>query len=955
MATLQERIRRLREQAAQRRRERSALAAPEQFPTPGRGAPLGRLTREQKIAQQAPLRRAGRLAGLTPGGRRIAPSPLVRPTTREQQEQRRFTRLQRQGLIPAEREFRVSARGEAERRTAETIGGVQRTFEEARTTARTAATQKLQQDPRFQRLQAQLQRIRGFKLPPEEAERQTSGIQARLTSLIESSPEFQQSLAEAEETRAGAETAARAGQRRLARQLAVTGGEGIDLTQEQKVGQQIIKNLNLPEGTQAKVTAEGQIQIGEEEFEIDPFRRAERADLQERQRQTSQLNSQFKESTDRITERFAFLTGPRAGELTAQGKRLAAKLLKAKKKTTEELERKFKLAREERLIGEAERDIGKELTVAQQIAKAKNTALQDRINEKIASGEAADALEASALVQREINALGDEPDVNDAFQSFRKLSQGGKIQAGQEFANIIDIQGVDGNFSNVESVMKAAGFGPTEINKQKRDYQINVQGRDAASIELDKGIDGTRQLQNKVLSGNGAPDGTDVPAVGQNLSKLDPSGLLEEAWYRKVSTDPDANLIEQTVALANLRKIEDDRNSGKRGTIKEFNGNLWRIDGNNATLIMEGAAGEDPKIIQQRFQNQLAIKKNFDGLQIVKDARGIDTKFQILQAAFGQIGVERSIGDLTEKDIKKLGLPQGTKGSLLAIDQTLITTFNKITDPNSVVRESEYARTPGDQAFVSRWQGFTKQIAEGGAGLTDSDRAAIVRMAKIFRDKSNEKLNAQRDIFFDESQRNKLNGFFVVGEETPQVPAINGNPAVFSPITQPPTPGEVQIQQQFPQEFLDSVGQSLPTGSRLEDFDLNVLFQQSQGTRPVRNQNPINIKSGGIGDKFAKKDAQGNPVTDDQGHLIFENPEQGIKAGKADLKAKVEGRSRFLAENPTIAELGKVFAEDPNWPRAVASILGVSADTPTQEINFDELFRAVARQEGGASLLTAKV
>jgi len=69
-------------------------------------------------------------------------------------------------------------------------------------------------------------------------------------------------------------------------------------------------------------------------------------------------------------------------------------------------------------------------------------------------------------------------------------------------------------------------------------------------------------------------------------------------------------------------------------------------------------------------------------------------------------------------------------GNKVAADQALITLFNKMTDPNSVVRESEYARTPENLSFVNKMRGKIAKMATGGAGLTNSDRQAIVNMAK---------------------------------------------------------------------------------------------------------------------------------------------------------------------------------------------------------------------------------
>lgn len=53
-----------------------------------------------------------------------------------------------------------------------------------------------------------------------------------------------------------------------------------------------------------------------------------------------------------------------------------------------------------------------------------------------------------------------------------------------------------------------------------------------------------------------------------------------------------------------------------------------------------------------------------------------------------------------------------------AQSQAVIIGFNKLLDPASVVRESEYARTPEGQSLLDRLDGFKTQIQQGGAGLT---------------------------------------------------------------------------------------------------------------------------------------------------------------------------------------------------------------------------------------------
>lgn len=109
--------------------------------------------------------------------------------------------------------------------------------------------------------------------------------------------------------------------------------------------------------------------------------------------------------------------------------------------------------------------------------------------------------------------------------------------------------------------------------------------------------------------------------------------------------------------------------------------------------------------------------------------------------------------------------------------------------------------------------------------------------------------------------------------------------------------------------------------------------------RPQRNNNPGNVKRGGIADKLATG-------TDDQGHLVFPDAQTGFRALGQDLSAKIQGKSSRVPKDPTIAQIGKVYAEDPNWAKSVARILGVSPSAKASSVDFQRLVQAVSRQEG---------
>jgi hypothetical protein len=122
----------------------------------------------------------------------------------------------------------------------------------------------------------------------------------------------------------------------------------------------------------------------------------------------------------------------------------------------------------------------------------------------------------------------------------------------------------------------------------------------------------------------------------------------------------------------------------------------------------------------QKNQQGTNLRKEFNQLPIVKNFIDINNKFDIMNEAMKE-----------SKEAK----------NFVAIDQALITVFNKITDPSSVVRESEYARTSNDLSILNRIRGKIDKLSQGGPGLTQDDREAIYNMAKKFQQVSKSKFN----------------------------------------------------------------------------------------------------------------------------------------------------------------------------------------------------------------------
>lgn len=147
------------------------------------------------------------------------------------------------------------------------------------------------------------------------------------------------------------------------------------------------------------------------------------------------------------------------------------------------------------------------------------------------------------------------------------------------------------------------------------------------------------------------------------------------------------------------------------------------------------------------------------------------------------------------------------------------------------------------------------------------------------------------------------------------------------------------LETKFVRDFPDATPAQIDEMVQSTLSEVSPISQDMSLNRPQRNNNPGNVKQGGLADDLAIG-------VDEEGHLIFPTEEAGFLAMKRDLQAKVTGNSRFLPANPTIAQLGKVYAEDPNWSNSVAKLLGVSPSTKTATVPFENLVQAIARQEG---------
>lgn len=165
----------------------------------------------------------------------------------------------------------------------------------------------------------------------------------------------------------------------------------------------------------------------------------------------------------------------------------------------------------------------------------------------------------------------------------------------------------------------------------------------------------------------------------------------------------------------------------KREVIKD----MYRNEGGSGELFGEQAiskqydnflSGIMPSSeldLNTRADLELKIGDHFDS--ITKDLRASNRSIGIIEEGYA-----------SALDALKRG------ASLNAPSQAMLVTFQKMLDPTSVVRESEYARSGEGQSLVNTIYGQYQKLAQGGAGVTINDLKEFydmsLRLQSIYRD-----------------------------------------------------------------------------------------------------------------------------------------------------------------------------------------------------------------------------
>ena len=84
---------------------------------------------------------------------------------------------------------------------------------------------------------------------------------------------------------------------------------------------------------------------------------------------------------------------------------------------------------------------------------------------------------------------------------------------------------------------------------------------------------------------------------------------------------------------------------------------------------------------------------------------------------------------MRQRDLMQIGLERAAAGDMAAGSQAVLVTFQKILDPTSVVRESEYARSASGLSLLDQAKGQYEKLKQGGAGMTLEQLGSFARFA----------------------------------------------------------------------------------------------------------------------------------------------------------------------------------------------------------------------------------
>ena len=282
----------------------------------------------------------------------------------------------------------------------------------------------------------------------------------------------------------------------------------------------------------------------------------------------------------------------------------------------------------------------------------------------------------------------------------------------------------------IESIgnLGKAGFGLEDIKQRDPDTYASLQASTGMSdVELEAILNNNKPVEeridytHKIVGGKLISFGVD-PKTGKQVM-LEQDVDIPDGY--KVTTMPDGTVlaIPEKLTLDNMSDII---------TV-----------GNYAKPVAAKSSGLTP---YQQFSATQSISKD-------TQARTATAREMTRQAGL----IANSFKNIQEGGDQSLNT------------QAIIVSFNKILDPTSVVRESEYDRTAQGQSLLNQLEGKVQNITTGGAGVTTATLEEAKNIATQYLDGAKTSINEQNKRATDMATSFGLNPDFVTSVSPQEV------------------------------------------------------------------------------------------------------------------------------------------------------------------------------------------
>lgn len=320
-----------------------------------------------------------------------------------------------------------------------------------------------------------------------------------------------------------------------------------------------------------------------------------------------------------------------------------------------------------------------------------------------------------------------------------------------------NVRGAEANLATLLKTGPGSGLGeeapgfvgplePLQVRQDKQNQAVEGAAVDLVTAREGTGLgQGLLDIAREKLKPTGTIQGIEATILQQGL--VNPSSL---------------NKAQKTIFDRLVKKEERDLNlRGKKADVlrKEFDINSKSQEQEilKRTLINRKLDREidllDTKIAGATGKKKVNLEKSKFTLSLTQAYEGNKNiqRFDVKNGNFGNIvSAFKESRRPKKKGSKKLGTQSIT-------DQAMITSFNKITDADSVVRESEFARSQQGQSIINRMRGALAQKIAGGQGLSDEERVSIVRVSALLIQSSREGMQPVIDTFTKQAKNANVN------------------------------------------------------------------------------------------------------------------------------------------------------------------------------------------------------